>query len=36
MRLSDVRSTLDSNIYKRTNKLLVEFRISSVRFLNRL
>jgi hypothetical protein len=36
VRSSDVRPTLDSNVRKRTNKLLVELRTSSVRFLNRL
>jgi hypothetical protein len=36
VRSSDVRSTLDSNVRKRTNKLLVELRTSGVRFLDRL
>jgi hypothetical protein len=36
VRSSDVRSTPDSNVCKRTNKLLIELRTSGVRFLDRL
>jgi hypothetical protein len=36
VRSSDVRSTPDSDVCKRTNKLLVELCTSGVRFLDRL
>jgi hypothetical protein len=36
MRISNIRPSLDSNIGKEANKLLVELCISSISLLNRL